>query len=336
MAFATTERINKISTYEQAKAKYDSTKPLRTSGLRPLGSRRDANRYYLELNDKGEYEAVLYNTPVVTFRPNNEIEIRTHSFETALTMDFVSNLLGIHTRRTRGQCVFKIGEVKFVTSGQNASLLLHSEDGKYTVIGRQRHKQYVMSRTGANNVRKKYSEFRAYLKGFLSLRTQTVEFPETYYADATTRDVVDMSTKELVELLGAKKYDDSWTSKQQLIREYVDIEPFNPLTVIGVDSYEEANKAFVELIKNGQDDATRSLNFYKAVAILAALTASPNRMRAIRVDKEYIRVTPKEIVATLDEIQFKWHSDEVFVIAEVKEGVVPNYKYNSWVRHPIV
>lgn len=336
-SFQTVGRIGRIRSYADAKAKYESVKPIRGSdNLRPIGERRDAARYYIKQVDTFEYQAFLYNTPIITFYPNDEIRIKTYGHDTALSMDFISQVLGIPAYRTRGQCVFEVEGVKFVTSGHDGELLLQRQAGnRYLVIGRQCHKQYVISRSGANNVRRRYSEFRAYLKGFLSLRTQTLTFepsPYAYHQVAETRDLIEINMAELAEHLGTIDREDGWGSNVQM-NKYIDTTKIMWLANITSPHYTKSNEEFIELIKNDQPEETKTANFYKACLMLTAAVDSENSISATR---DYIRRTPTAVKELIDEIQFKWHSKEVLVIADVAEGKVPNHKYNSWVRMPVV
>lgn len=330
-SFQTVSRIQRIRNYADAHALYEKTKPIRGSdNVRPIGARRDAHRYNI-VKGIGVYKAFLYNTPVVEFREGGETIIKTHGYNSALTMDFIAQVLGISAFRTRGQCVFTISGVKYVTSGYDGELVLRNSGYSYEVVAQQEHKHYVVSRAGANTVRRRYSEFRQYLKGFLSLRTQTFTFSSPYRGlDDIGRELVEVSMKELVDHLGVFTRDDAWGGNPRT-NEYVDLKTVHGLTYKRADDYKPVNDYFDLLIQNGQSEEHRGANFYKACVMLAAKVAMDDHALSINTSREYVRVTPKSLEACLNEIQFKRFSDEVFVLADVPADKVPNHKYNSWV-----
>lgn len=334
-SFQTVGRIKRIRSYAEAQAQYETTKPIRGSdNLRPIGARRDAAKYYIKEAGSGEYCAYLYNTPVVTFNPDNTIVIQTYGYDTALSMDFIGQVLGIPACRTRGQCVFTIDGMKYITSGRGGKLVLRSDNGKLSVTEQQTHKQYVISRSGANTVRRRYSEFRQYLKGFLSLRTQEYTFNSPYHGvGAEVRELVEVNMGELVDHLGVVTRDDGWGGNQ-VMNKYIDLRSVHHIMAKRSDFYMPNNHAFDLLIQNGQADESRGANFYKACVMLAAAVTAEQGAHSIPTTRGHIRVTPKSIEACLDGIQFKWFSDEVFVLADVPEGKVPNYRYNSWTEAP--
>ena len=333
-SFQTVGRIERLRSYAAAQARYETTKPIRGSdNLRPLGDRRDAARYYIRQEGAGEYCAYLYNTPVVTFYPNDEIVIATDGHDTALSIDFIGQVLGIPASRTRGQCVFTVDGTKYVTSGRNGKLVLQSNQGRFTVTERQAHKQYVVSRSEANNVRRKYSEFRAYLKGFLSLRTQSYTFHAAYRGMGDeVRELVEISREELVDNLGVIEQNENW-SGSTAVNSYVRLKNVQHLSYKRDDLYVSNNELFDLLIQNGQADEHKTANFYKACVMLVAAVSAISSP-SIPLSREYIRAEPKAIAAMLDEIQFKWFSKDVFVLADVPAGKVPTHKYNSWVESP--
>lgn len=321
MAYATVSRIKMFRNHAEAEKLYNETKPIRGSvDVRPIGARRDAHWYRITKNAAtNTYEAVLYQTPVVTFYPDNTIKVKTGGYNTATTMQFISNVLGINAWRTRGTSMFTIGGENHAMKGSLSELMLKWEGGQLRVTQSQTHKQWAMNRTGANNVRAKVSEFRGYFKGFLSLRGETIQ--------RWGRDVksVAIELKELVDLLGTHKRKD-WRGD---MTECINVEPFYNLANKQRPEFRQKAEAFFELIRNDQPEEGKTHNFYKAAVGYFAGYRSSIELNSSISDTFYFDYD--DALAGIDEIMFKLFSDEVFVLKDVQQGKAPSNKYDRWV-----
>jgi hypothetical protein len=79
-----------IGSYEQAKSVYESTKPLRNNpNFRPLDRRsKDAKQSIRKENNN--YIVVCYNTPVVTYKPDGSVVLRTGGYTSQTTAAAIS------------------------------------------------------------------------------------------------------------------------------------------------------------------------------------------------------------------------------------------------------
>lgn len=333
MTFATITRIKQLRNYGDAQRAYHLTKPLRGqkgNDVRPLGQRRDAHQYYIEKHqaEKGnEFWCFLYNTPVVKFLPEDKIEIFTDGWGTGMTMAFIGQVLGIGAYRTRGNCVFVINGTKYVIKNDQKLVLSVAESGGYYVIQQTEHMHYVVNRTGANNVRRRTSEFRKYLKGFLSLRTETVVMRENIYSnmEEITRAMVSVSELDFLPTTERK----DWQGNPYL---KINMGDYVYLTTKGHDKFWSANEQLNELIANGQGDDARTGNFYKAALILCAYVRGELVVGGYGISPDdTFYVNPTSVTKTLDEAQFKFYSSEVFSLVPVPHGKVPRTEYDSWV-----
>ena len=259
MAFATVSRIYRIRNYAEAERMYNGVKPIRGSkDIRPIGARRDAHWYRINRKERltggYDYEAILYDTPVVTFYPDNTIKVKTGGYATATTMQFIDAVLGISSGRQRGSCVFRIGGRDYVFKGRNVEFTLTYTPNGFTMHNEETHKQWTVNRTAANNVRSRYSEFRKYFKGFLSLRT---EVGHRWGHEVT---MVRIGVQELVDLLGTTTRD-SW-NKQKI--ECINVEPFYSLANKQYPNFQQKAEVYYDLIRNDQDEEAKQANFYKA------------------------------------------------------------------------
>ena len=79
--------IHTLTNYNEAFHKWESTKPIRGRGVdvRPLGHRRSADQYKIELLPEGGVACVLYKTPVVTFFEDGDIRILNDNWNSVST-----------------------------------------------------------------------------------------------------------------------------------------------------------------------------------------------------------------------------------------------------------
>lgn len=336
MTFATITRIKTLRNYADAKHVYETTKPLRGqqgNDVRPLGQRRDGHQYYIEqhLTENGtEFWAFLYNSPVVKYLPDNKIEVCTFGWGTGMTMAFISQVLDINAYRTRGNNVFVINDIKYVTK-QSEKLLLgvDSISNRYYVIYEAEHQHYVINRTGANNVRRRTSEFRKYLKGFISLRTETVVEKVGHYnsREEVTRMVMTISEYDFVPRVD--RHD--WRENTYQI---LDIGDFKFLThKQALHRFQFVNEQLNAWIANDQPEEERTANFYKA-ALMLCVVARGGELVVGGYNVQYddtFWVSPTSVTKLLDEAQFKFHSKEVFNLVPVPKGKVPRTDYDTWV-----
>lgn len=320
--FRTVSRVKRVRCYEDAKYWYENIKPLRgTLDVRPLGERRD--KQYQICKQGENYTARLYETDVVTFYPDNKIAIRTNGYATALTMSFVSAVLGIDARRTRGACIYNINGANHtirVQKDRSEGLVFEYVGNDMRVVQSQSHKQWVVSRAGANTVRRRVSQFRDYFKGFLGLRTEvhTGGWREGL-------PFIRFSTDELGNVLG-------WTEKSVWTDRKIQV--VNTGAFYGLAERRNSNfrvkaDAFYELIRNDQPEETRTTNYYKAaVGLIAGVIpyAEPNGTKVHEFE-----LYARNAVEYLDEVLFKTFADEVFVLKDVPDGKVPSTKYDDWV-----
>jgi hypothetical protein len=322
MAFRTIARVERITTYAEAADYYNTVKPIRGSNVRPLGARRDADKYQMVKGGNPVfteyYCARLYDTNVVTFYPDNTIRVKMDGYTTATTLQFISAVLGISANKTRGSCVFRVDGDLHALKGRDAELILQWQEGKLRVKQSQTHKQWAVSRTAANNVRSRVSEFRGYFKGFISLRQEMVkrwneEVP-----------VVGIAVQEMVDLLGTWDTQ-NWQGRHET---QIDLRSWYALNNKTQDKYTQKMEQFYNLIRNDQPEEGKARNFYKAaVGYFAGYRSHIELNSSI---PEAFTFDCADAMAGLDEILFKWFADEVFVLKDVPAGKAPSNKYDRW------
>jgi hypothetical protein len=322
MTFQTIGRLERLHDFREAELFYNSVTPIRGRAVdvRPLGARRDADKYQIVKCGNEimgvEYHAVLYRTGCIRFLQNGEIVISTGGYNTALTMAFIAEVLGIGASRQRGTNVFRISGENYITKGAEEVRIKHIGMGAFDIISENKHFQYVINRTGANNVRRRSADFRGYLRGFVSLRTQEVTL---YYHK---QNVVCIPASEFRGIFGIMGRPD-WHDK---VVQFVDNTKWVSLTQ-KQHAYEEFLKSssYLDSLVTSGDTS----KYYEAAMILAGATSATPHMRAD--SDNMMHMTPDALEDKLDESQFKLYSKDVFTLVELPQGKVPNPKYDSWV-----
>ena len=325
-SFRSIGRVRRMRYFAEAHDAYHDIKPVRGSNVRPIGARRNTQyqvtRKAVHPTDEGgvttyNYCAKLYETDLITYYPDNTVEIAMGSWTSALSMDFIGTVLGIRAWRTRGNCVFEINGMPYTIKGREQTLKLRATQTGYEVADSPKHKQWVVNRTAAKEVRASVSEFTGYLKAFVNLREE--EYTRWY----RVHQVIKFHVNELAETLGTltRHRHDPLNSF-----ECVDIRPYYHLHHRGSPN----QQAFYDQIKNDQPEEGKTLNFYKAAL---GLFAGQRHSIAVTTAEE-LNITEHETkgyLDLLDEILFKLFASKVFMARDVPEGKVPSGKYDEWV-----
>lgn len=317
--FATIGRLERLRDYREAELFYNEVKPIRGRAevIKPLGARRDADKYQI-VSGNGYYAAKLYDTEVVKFLPDGEIVVSTGGYNTALTMQFIAEVLGIGANRQRGSNVFRISGENYITKGKDELRIKHIGNGQFDIISENKHFHYAINRSGANNVRKRTADFRGYLKGFISLRTQEVKKYGHVY------EMVCIPRTEFAEIFGTRVESD-WSGKEIPL---LNSESFRSLTDKR-HNYKHfmGNSRALDALARSSD----TQDYYLAAMMLCAKASHETYVRLDTKTDESLRALPSNIIETFDESQFKLYASEVLTMVEVGKGKVPNTKYDSWV-----
>jgi hypothetical protein len=329
-------KVPTFKDYEAAKMCWERTKPIkgRSIDLRPLAERRYADCYSIRKNENNQaIECVLYKTPVVTFMPDGEIEIRNGGDASASTHMFIGEALGTGVRANgqRGKTIVTVSGHALVLGANEVLRLRKDEHNKLQPLTTQTHHAYRINRKGANIVRARYKQFYDYFKGFIKLRAE--ESQGQYHGEPRT--MINCTFTELADSLGSKEYWD----KDYLT---VCVDDWKGLTMkpgtysgwrkVPKDEYERATQKFIDLIKSDQPEESRHTNFHKAALILLSYkhTNLIEKRGDVGTKSTWLEVAPAK--TTLDTALFKWFAPEVLERYEVPMGKLPETKYNSWME----
>jgi hypothetical protein len=305
--------VKRIVTYEEAKLRYEQIKPIRgrAGDVRPLGDRKnDSYRIAKSINplsDITSYQCILYQTPVVEFKPDGDVEINMGGWGSSATRVFIERILHLSCYSKNGSSVLLLSST--------SEVVLHKT--KTTVVRRQEVYPFTwelaasepvyetqMDKKKANSVRAKYSEFEKYLKGMVNLRTEQRESTITHRGE---------------------KYilPPSVTFSKTEFTEEMELVAFRG----AVSSYTEGFP--VELMANDQPEESKHSNFYKAALTIALAIRGGSSI--LRFPGASIHVQSDVILPRFREIVYRHHSDEIFEKVLLPVGKAASKKYDSWV-----
>jgi hypothetical protein len=348
MGYATVMRVPQVTDYGDALRWHDSIKPIRgrSPEIRPLGDRKDVDNYSVRMNGE-DVEFVLYKTPVITYKANGEIVLRTDGWASVASHQFIARVLSIPARGKIGSSVFKVGKQDYTMTGDNTLTLCVEGTGAWRVLAHETLYGYKANRKALTVVRSRYSEFRKYLSGFINLRQEERVLHQGRPYEQRS-NVINFDVQEAVNMFGVM--DSTYNDAKALNRKKIDCifgKPtklyfFNPTETQKQDhrdairKYEENMKAFTETIVNGQAEDVKHENFYRgAVALLVEgyrerRANSKSEWVLYDYDKDgWVRVN--EWVPMIDEAILKYHAEEVLERVQLEVGKTPNPKYASWI-----
>jgi hypothetical protein len=292
--------IKRITTYGEAKLRYEQIKPIRgrAGDVRPLGNRSNDDyriaKYINPLNDTTSYQCILYQTPVVEFKSDGDVEINMGGYSSIATRTFIEKILHLSCYAKNGSSVLCLGN--------KAEVVLHNT--KTTVIRRLEVYPFTwelassepvyetqLNKKKANAVRAKYSEFEKYLKAMVNLREET----------------------RMEGVMGHKRITFSKAEFTEVERSDVRTEGFP-----------------VELMANDQPEESKHSNFYRAALTIAL--AIRGGISILRFPDIGIHVQSNVMLPRFREIVYRHHKDEVFEKVLLPVGKAPSRKYDSWVK----
>ena len=163
--------VKRLWNYADAVAKFENTKPIKGTGANggriALGHRHRVAEFYMEKKDDKRVECICYQTPVVTFHPDGNIELNSGGWGSQTTAYFIEEVLPVSCRVKDSSLVIGIdgGEYKM-----SRGLMLKRIDGKLTPQNVEPEYVYRVKRKESNRIKKQYTEFTKYFMGMVKVR----------------------------------------------------------------------------------------------------------------------------------------------------------------------
>ena len=346
-----------IRSYQDALLRLRKTKPIRgrtpdngkwgnkVNACIPLGRREDVDTYSIREGENGRIEFVNYRTPVLTYTPDNKILV-TPTWMGLMESGMIGRVLGINAWLDRKKIGITIDDERHVI-GAGGVLVLEctKEAGEdcLRVFKKDTIFSYYVNRKASNIVRAQYSGFSQYLHGFLQLR-KDMEDNAISISMAEVADCIGYEYSDQVMWHSGHKQSTEkvWKPNIDAIR-FINDKPQGVYCLhrykLGVGDiqerhwtmYDEQIKAFMELTSNGQAEATRTDNYYRATLTLLALSFGYMH-RNPKVGEDMVVVIPVSRVEKLwDDVVLKYHSDAMIEKRPLKANQLPNEKYNRYV-----
>ena len=299
MGHATVQNVKQCFTYADATRIHDDTKPIRgrSPEKRPLGARRDVDTYWVRMNGE-DVEFMLYQTPVITYRPNGDVVVKTSGWSSVSTHQFISQVLNVNCYGSRSNTIMELrgspDDVSKVVVPKDKSVVMTFERGNWRITGYHKMHEYRINRKAASDVRKKYADFLNYAKGMVKLRSEMKE-PSRWARRQTPYAVITIQEEEL---RGAR---------------------------LGVDML---TWGLTDFLKPDQPEETRHENYNEALAMVLRHSHHHNNQIGYQAPAD-------EVLGLIDELLLRAHAQDVLVWTELKAGQVPSGKYKGWIGEPV-
>lgn len=178
--------------YADAVHKYDNTTDIRgrvAEPKRPLGHRKLTDSYSIRKREDGAIECVLWKTPVVTFNPDNSVDITDGMWTTLSTANFIEEVMGYRVRGRvfNGHICLMVGDKEYRLEKDTKFKLVKNEQGDWTPFDVPKAIVHQINRAGSNKVMKRYEGFMTYMENVIKLRVNDqggMKFSEAEYAEA--------------------------------------------------------------------------------------------------------------------------------------------------------
>jgi hypothetical protein len=320
MAFASYQRLPYIQTYEQALAFIKKTAPIRGRDIIPLGARRDADKFNIRITPTDDIEVLFYRSVILTYLKDGDLLFSSPATGWGITEAWIFECLlpqvarakvtrgFLHLRAVKGaEYVYPVGKTRAYAD-------LQTIDPTDSYVWR-------LKRTETNKVRTRYGAFYRYVKGMVGVR----KAPHPHY---DKEFVIYLTLGEVEEAMT-----NEWIRKCLSIRHKPPVS--TPRSSVGAQlpmnyaGWRAAMGEFIEMITPHESEQVQTENFYKAFLTLAACQASAYFFSQSPSHDMYVCAgSPAKV---LDEMLFKYYSDDVFVQEKVPVGRVPDDRYRLWV-----
>lgn len=171
--------ISRFHSYAEIRSWYDRTLPIRGRQKTPekpqvpLGHRHKVDAFWMRKGE-GYVECMCYQTPVVTFRENGDIELRPEGWLSQTTANFINDVLGLNAYiHDHKLCIsfHRRGSWNNYALPSDGALILRLESFGWNYHGGAAVLHaHAVDRKAINAKRKPYAAFKEYVYAMLKLR----------------------------------------------------------------------------------------------------------------------------------------------------------------------
>ena len=337
MMFDTLNSVQTHYSFATWKKWHDDIKPIRgrSPEIRPLGARRDADKFSIRMPSPDCVELVLYQTPVIKWYSDERLEVNCGQWTSEFTCRFVEYLMpgirAFHKNRAMVIQYYKDGIAMKHIVKEHETAVFDYVSGRMVMRGEipQRY-SLVLNVKRANIVRARHKGVTDYFTALSSLMKESLHSNYTSVAWQFLCDNDVLAYTKPFEGIPNRWMDvDCSAEEAELAR----IAP----KVCGF-SKDGIHPEFMELLSSSPDDSddVRTRKYMKAAAWVIGFSATSANRWTIKSMKEVrngdtLRVALPTAKRKLKEMILRANAIEVLERKPVSPDRLPNTAYANWV-----
>lgn len=322
--------LPRLGTYGEWLDWHDNSVPIRGRGVevRPLGRRRDCDKYSIRKRDDGVIELVLYATPVVMWHPDNTVSVNFGRWASTMTCHFVNWLVpAVVKASVRKEYValwMRDGEIR--TMEKNETLVFDWTQGRMVPRSEAKPRyQLNLDRTKANIVRREHKDFIEFAKGMVGL----MRMPTGDMSPVSHRYLADNDSVTFCKDKDPQNWRVDECDREQATHYFVDHR------IRGAQGMVKDRAQIIRFMYLIADESMESRNKAMATLFLACSRYEwGSSTKAIEyLDSETSLVYMGKVLLLLDEIILRASYERVLVRKQVKPDALGTNKYHSWLEN---
>lgn len=322
--------LPRLGTYGEWLDWHDNSVPIRGRGVevRPLGRRRDCDKYSIRKRDDGVIELVLYATPVVMWHPDNTVSVNFGRWASTMTCHFVNWLVpAVVKASVRKEYValwMRDGEIR--TMEKNETLVFDWTQGRMVPHSEAKPRyQLNLDRAKANIVRREHKDFIEFAKGMVGL----MRMPTGDMSPVSHRYLADNDSVTFCKDKDPQNWRVDECDREQATHYFVDHR------IRGAQGMVKDRAQIIRFMYLIADESMESRNKAMATLFLACSRYEwGSSTKAIEyLDSETSLVYMGKVLLLLDEIILRANYERVLVRKQVKPDALGTNKYHSWLEN---
>ena len=346
MMFDTINSVRKHYSFAEWKKWHDDITPVRgrSPEIRPLGARRDADKFSIRMDSDDCVALVLYQTPVIKWYSDERLEVNCGRWTSEFTCRFVEYLMpgirAFHKNREMVIEYYKDGIAMKHIVKEHETAVFDYVSGRMVMRGEipQRY-SLVLNVKRANIVRARYKGLTDYFTALSSLMKESLHsnYTSVAWQFLGDNDVV-LYTKTAKDSETGYHWGDVPCAAEEAEMVRIRVEVWN----LGKD---KVHPMFMESLSSSPDDSddVRTRKYMKAAAwVLGFAATGSNRWGATPTganrtgkdglsESDSVRVSLPTAKRKLDELILKVNAVEVLERKPVSPDRLGNGAYRGWV-----